>query len=50
MPMFNTRPSDDDRYIDEWLAWGWSELLAYMVKITRYEEWYRRHRGPDPWR
>ena len=30
----------DERFMDEWLEFGWSELISYLTKWARFLELY----------
>lgn len=33
----------DDKYLADWIKYGFGELDGYMKKVARFEDWCRRH-------
>jgi hypothetical protein len=38
----------DERFMDEWLEFGWSELAAYLAKWARFSELYPDTETEEP--
>jgi len=33
----------DERFVDEWIDFGWSELVAYLAKWAAFARWCHDH-------
>ena len=43
MPDEPQQPEIDEKFIGEWLKYGFAELQIYMVKHVQFDAWLRRH-------
>jgi len=37
----------DEPHMDEWLEFGWNELVSYLTKWARFLELYPEQEDPD---
>jgi hypothetical protein len=42
------QPRVDERFVDDWVRFGISELEAYLQKHARFEAFYTRRDLPPP--
>ena len=43
MPDEPQQPEIDEKFIGEWLKYGFAELQIYMVKHAQFDAWLQRH-------
>ena len=47
MPPDNPRIEIDEKFLVEWIDFGWSELISYLTKWARFCELYPEQEEPS---